>query len=54
MDNKTFLNEIEIRRNLQSAIRHLKIVAVRLFDLEDQVAEVRRHLGMQKNDESDA
>jgi hypothetical protein len=46
MDNKTFLNELELKRNLQSAIRHLKIVAVRLFELEDKVSEIQNHLGM--------
>jgi hypothetical protein len=51
MDNKKFLNEISIGRDLHSAIRHLVIVAARLFEVEEQMAEVCKHLGMDKADE---
>ena len=48
MDNKTFLEEIYIRRDLHSAIKHLAIIANRLFELESQIEKIRQHFGLDK------
>jgi hypothetical protein len=54
MDNQTLLNEIKIRRDLHSAIKHMAVIAVRLFELESRIEEVRQHLGLDKTETQEA
>ena len=37
MDNETLLNEIKLRRDLHSVIKHLAILALRVFELEKKL-----------------
>ncbi len=49
MDNETFINEIKIRRNLEGVIKNLVILAVRVIQTEKDVAEIKKHLGIEAN-----
>jgi len=48
MDNETLLNEIRLRRNLQSMIKHLAMLAARIFEIEKNVAEIKAWQGREK------
>jgi hypothetical protein len=51
MNNETFLNEIRLRRDLHSVIKHTAMIAARLFALEAQVDKIREHLGVDTDGE---
>ena len=55
MTDEEFLNDIKIQRELHSVIKHLVMVAVRVIQTEKDVAEIKKHLGIEakKTDEKE-